>query len=81
MDVLECLSRIWTSLTLLWWFGERLKPIFATAPAASKIQLALKVIKSDLKIITLLRQSKSFAHSESGGRGRGVVALKKVNFA
>ena len=29
-------SRIWTSLTLLWWFDFGLEPIFATAQDATK---------------------------------------------
>jgi len=36
---------IWTSLTLIWWLGLRLKPIFATDAAAQKILLASKVAK------------------------------------
>ena len=37
----------------------KLEPIFATAPAASKMMLDSKVFKSDLKIIILFRLSKS----------------------
>jgi len=33
-----------------WWFGFRLKPIFNTAPAASKTMLASKGVKIDSNI-------------------------------
>ena len=36
---------------IAWWFSFRLEPIFDTAPAASKMMLALKVVKIDSKII------------------------------
>ena len=55
-------SGIWTSLTWLYWFG-----IFATAPIASKTILNLKVVKSDLKMIILLRWSKYVTHSVDAG--------------
>ena len=37
-------------LNLIWLFGSRLELIFATASAASKTLLNIKVVKSDLKI-------------------------------
>ena len=36
---------------VLWWFGSRLRPIFETAPAASKMTLVARVVKSDSKIL------------------------------
>jgi len=33
---IQSVSRIWASLISRWWFEFRLKPIFNTAPAASK---------------------------------------------
>jgi len=39
---------------LLWWFGLKLEPMFDNASVASKMILAVKVIKSDSKVITLL---------------------------
>lgn len=56
---------IWTTLQdkenvfldkkiLLWWFGLKLEPMFDNASVASKMILAVKVIKSDSKVITLL---------------------------
>ena len=45
-------------LNLARWFDLRLESIFYTAPAASKkMQLTSKVVKSDSKIIILLRKS------------------------
>ena len=43
----------------LWWFGFRLEPIFASAPAEILIILASKVVKSDSKIIISICQFKS----------------------
>ena len=48
--LLLCVSGLWTSLSWLWCFGFRLKPIFVTAQAASKILLGSKVDKNDKNI-------------------------------
>ncbi len=48
--------RDFTSLIWLYWFVFRLKSIFATIQGASKILLASKVVKSDLKIINNISQ-------------------------
>jgi hypothetical protein len=45
------------------WFGFRLKAILATASAASKNDIALKVVKGDSKKIIFLNYSKSMANS------------------
>jgi hypothetical protein len=37
------------NLVMMLWFDFRLKPIFDTAPAVSKIILPSKVVKSDFK--------------------------------
>ena len=47
---IENMSRNWISLTWLWRLIFRLKPIFETALAASKMRFASKVVKSDSKI-------------------------------
>ena len=44
------MSGIWESLTWLWWLDFRLKTIFATVVAASKMTLSSKVVISDSKI-------------------------------
>ncbi len=56
----KCMSGIRRSLNGLCWFCFRLKPIFDSA--ASKVLLALKVVKSDSKI--KFRQPKSLTHSD-----------------
>ena len=61
--VLQCVSQIWASLTWVKFVICRLEVIFTTAPAASKMTLASKVVKIDSKIIILLRKSKSSTHS------------------
>ena len=51
-----------------------LKPIFKTAPAASKMTLTSKVVKSDSKIIFFLCSSKSVTHTV-------VVDMKRSEWA
>ena len=58
--ILQSVSRTWTSLTWLWWFGFRLKPIFDLPPLPQKIALASKVVQSALKIIILLNNQFMF---------------------
>jgi len=48
------------------WFNFMLKPIYKTAPAASKKMLGLKVVKINSKIIISLHKSKSVTHSIGG---------------
>ena len=64
---LQSVSEIWTSLTWLGWFGFRLKPIFATAKAASKNTTCFKSDPKWLENNHLAKftkvQSKSLTHS------------------
>ncbi len=59
---LQCVSPIWASW--IWWFSFRFKPIFINTPAASKIELASKVVKIHSKIIISLPWSKSLKLAE-----------------
>ena len=43
-----------SKLNWIWWFDFMQGPIFATAQAASKVQLILKVVKSDPKMMHVL---------------------------
>ena len=62
----ECLRDL-DKFNLIWWFDFKLNHIFTTAPAASKILLASKVVKSDPKnnhlIYFIKVQSQSLMHS------------------
>ena len=61
--LLQYVSWIWASLTWLQFVNLRLELISITAPAASKMVLALSVVKIDSKIIILSRESKSVTYS------------------
>jgi hypothetical protein len=47
--VVQSVSRIWARYIYLWWFGFRLKPIFITAPAASKNNAQFKSSQNRLE--------------------------------
>ena len=47
----QCISGIWTSLTLKWLFGFRLEPLFATSPAVCKSTTCFKSAQKCSKVL------------------------------